>query len=126
MTQAQTGAVTLIQRFGSAANLNIHLHGLALDGVYRLTDGPPVFQAVPAPTMDQLQTLLTRLIKRVMKVLTRKGALREEASGIPYLTDTDRDPALAPLHAAACTYRIALGPRSGLKFPLFCGRQEVW
>ena len=29
------GAVTLIQRFGSAANLNIHLHGLLLDGVYR-------------------------------------------------------------------------------------------
>ena len=25
-TQAQTGAVTLIQRFGSAANPNIHLH----------------------------------------------------------------------------------------------------
>jgi hypothetical protein len=42
-SQAQTGAVTLIQRFGSAANLNIHLHCLMLDGVYRLTDGAPVF-----------------------------------------------------------------------------------
>ncbi len=31
---AQTGAVTLIQRFGSALNLNIHLHRLFLDGVY--------------------------------------------------------------------------------------------
>ena len=50
-----------------------------------------------------------------MKVLTRQGALTEEASGIPYLTDTDGDPALAPLHAAACTYRIALGPRAGRK-----------
>jgi hypothetical protein len=29
---ADTGAVTLIQRFGSAANLNIHLHCLVLDG----------------------------------------------------------------------------------------------
>ena len=29
------GAVTLIQRFGSAANLDIHLHCLMLDGVYR-------------------------------------------------------------------------------------------
>ena len=34
---ADTGAVTLIQRFGSAANLNIHLHCLVLDGVYRGT-----------------------------------------------------------------------------------------
>ena len=39
--QVQTGAVTLIQRFGSAANLNIHLHCLMLDGVYRLTGGVP-------------------------------------------------------------------------------------
>ena len=31
---AQTGIVTLIQRFGSALNLNIHLHMIALDGVY--------------------------------------------------------------------------------------------
>ena len=30
---ARAGAVTLIQRFGSAANLNIHLHCLVLDGV---------------------------------------------------------------------------------------------
>jgi hypothetical protein len=36
------GAVTLIQRFGSAANLNIHLHCLVLDGVYRCdADGAP-------------------------------------------------------------------------------------
>lgn len=31
---ARTGAVTLIQRFGSALNLNVHLHMLWLDGVY--------------------------------------------------------------------------------------------
>ena len=31
--QAPTGAVTLIQRFGSALNLNIHFHMLFLDGV---------------------------------------------------------------------------------------------
>lgn len=40
-TEADTGAVTLIQRFGSAANLNIHLHCLVLDGVYRTTEGVP-------------------------------------------------------------------------------------
>lgn len=36
--------VTLIQRFGSAGNLNIHLHCMVLDGVYRCdTEGEPVF-----------------------------------------------------------------------------------
>jgi Transposase zinc-binding domain/Putative transposase len=44
---ANTGAVTLIQRFGSAANLNIHLHCLMLDGVYR--NSTAVFHEVAAP-----------------------------------------------------------------------------
>ena len=38
-----TGAVTLIQHFGSAANLNIHLHCLVLDGVFRRIEGDPAF-----------------------------------------------------------------------------------
>ena len=45
---ADTGAVTLIQRFGSAANLDIQLHGLVPDGVYRRTGGEPVFQQARA------------------------------------------------------------------------------
>jgi hypothetical protein len=40
------GAVTRMQRFGSAANLDIHLHCLVLDGVNRCgTDGMPAFIA---------------------------------------------------------------------------------
>lgn len=37
---AQTGAVTLIQRFGSALNLNPHLHFLVLDGVFTNVSNP--------------------------------------------------------------------------------------
>jgi hypothetical protein len=54
-TEANTGAVTLIQRFGSAANLNIHLHCLVLDGVYR--NSTAVFHEVAAPTSEALQAL---------------------------------------------------------------------
>jgi len=113
-TEAQTGAVTLIQRFGSAANLNIHLHCLFLDGVYRIHGDAPVFQPVHAPTAEQLQTLLTRIIKRVMKLLTRKGYLIEE-EGMTYMAEIEPNTALASLQSAACTYRIALGPRAGQK-----------
>ena len=35
---AQSGIVTFIQRFGSALNLNIHLHLLVLDGAYTFAD----------------------------------------------------------------------------------------
>jgi len=108
-TEAQSGAVTLIQRFGSA-----HLHCLVLDGVYDVKDGVPTFHAVRAPTSEQLQDLLTRFIQRLMRLLTRLGYLVEE-QGMTYLADPDPDNTLGPLQAAACTYRIAFGPRAGQK-----------
>ncbi len=77
-SQAHTGAVTLIQRFGSAANLNIHLHCLVLDGVYRSSQGTPVFQEARAPSVAELDTLLSRIIQRILKLLTRTGYLIEE------------------------------------------------
>jgi Putative transposase len=51
--QAQCGAITLIQRFGSALNLNIHYHMLVPDGVYLTEINPPYFRKVPAPTPDR-------------------------------------------------------------------------
>jgi hypothetical protein len=78
------------------------------------TEGLPVFHTVHAPTATELQALLNRIIKRIMKFLTRKGFLIEE-QGMTYLADTDLDLTLGPLRAAACTYRIALGPRAGQK-----------
>jgi hypothetical protein len=71
-----------------------------------------VFHAVHAPTATELQALRNRIIKRLMKFLTRKGYLIEEP-GITYLGDTGPEAALGPLQQAACTYRIALGPRAG-------------
>jgi ribosomal protein S27AE len=74
--EGQGGAVTLIQRFGSAAKLNVHLHGLVLDGVYRCdADGVPAFVEAQAPTDDELHALLQTVITRLMKMLMRRGAL---------------------------------------------------
>ena len=56
-----TGAVTLIQRMGSALNLNVHFHLLVLDGAYLLGTHPPVFRRVAAPSARELQTLVERL-----------------------------------------------------------------
>ena len=117
--EADSGAVTLIQRFGSAANLNIHLHCLVLDGVYRRgIDGAPEFVEVPEPTDEALQSVLHKIITRTMKLLTRRGVLVEE-EGSTYMADNDGDSdearVLRPLQAAACTYRIAFGPRAGQK-----------
>ena len=90
-----------------------------LDGVYRIgTDGEPVFVEVPAPTHEALQTVLHKIITRTMKLLTRRGVLIEE-QGQTYLANNDGDSdearVLRPLQAAACTYRVAFGPRAGQK-----------
>ena len=111
---ADTGAVTLIQRFGSAANLNIHLQCLVLDGVYRRTEGEPEFQEAPARSRDELAGLLDKIIARLMKMLTLLGYLIEEEGNV-CISDMDADNPLASLQAASCTYRIALGPRAGQK-----------
>jgi Putative transposase len=47
---ADAGAVTPIQRFGSARNLNVHFHMLFLDGVYLTAPLQRGATAVPGPS----------------------------------------------------------------------------
>jgi len=51
--------------------LNIHLHCLVQDGVYRRTDGAPVFVQADSPTDEEL---------RAQKVFTVQGALPRDAA----------------------------------------------
>ena len=61
---ADTGAVTLIQRFGSALNLNIQFHMLFLDGVYVTAGDHLTFRRAPPPTVAALETLVRLVSKR--------------------------------------------------------------
>ena len=90
------------------------LHCLVLEGVYRVQDGAAEFHNARSPTTEQLQSLLSQIIQRIMKALTRNGGLIEE-EGMSYLAEMETDAALSRLQSAACTYRIALGPRVGQK-----------
>ena len=51
--RGQTGAVTLVQRFGSAADLNIHLHGLVLEGAYQSGNDNPAFHAAASARHEE-------------------------------------------------------------------------
>lgn len=57
----RAGGVIVIQRFGGALNLNVHLHALILDGVLVPTqDGRMIFQPVPRlTTLDVEEALAT-------------------------------------------------------------------
>jgi dihydrofolate reductase len=75
----------------SAANLNIHLHCLVLDGADRCdADGAQIFVEAAAPTDDELHALLQTVIARLMKLLTRRGVLVEDM-GQTYLAEPDAD-----------------------------------
>jgi hypothetical protein len=80
-TIARTGAVTLIQRFGSALHCHIHFHLLFLAGVY--VDGANGssmrFRWVKAPTSAELAQLRHTIAHRVGGFLERQGLLERAA-----------------------------------------------
>jgi ribosomal protein S27E len=112
-SSARTGAVTLIQRFGSALNLNPHLHMLFLDGAYAFRGHRAVFYRARRPTGDELTRLLDRLSRRIVRVLERRGLLIVDPE-YPSL-DWVPDASLDHLQAASVAYRIAIGPHAGRK-----------
>ena len=74
LKDAHTGAVTVIQRVGSALNATIHFHILFLDRVYVARDnGTPRFHRVKAPDRLQREVLVPRISGRVGRCLERLG-----------------------------------------------------
>ena len=86
-----------------------------LDGVYLNRDGAAVFHEAAAPSTDELEAVLLKIITRTMRILTRLGAVIEEPDRT-YLAETDTDGALRALQAASCTYRICIGNLNHLFF----------
>ena len=71
--QGQTGAVTFVQRFGGALNLNPHFHSLLPDGLFVAGDnGPLRFEELPAPTDADIQQLFERLVRRFKRLARRE------------------------------------------------------
>ena len=111
-----TGAVTLIQRFGSALNLNIHFHILFLDGVYVCDNRPPRFQRVKAPVKNELEDLVQSISQRVGRCLERLGLLEQDTQNAWLELDPAEDPVAMPhLLGSSVSYRIAVGPQQGRK-----------
>ena len=129
---ARTGAMTSIQRFGSALNSHIHFHMLFFDGVYvERPDGSVRFRWVKAPTSAELNHLAHTMVRRVGRFLVRQGWLERDEDDCmdaggratqgavaenSYLAGEggEADP-MDQLLGASITYRIAVGPNQGRK-----------
>ena len=109
--------MTLIQRFGSALNLNIYFHILFLDGVYVYRDNrPPRFQRVKAPDKGELEELVQLISRRVGRCLERQGLLVQDTESAWLDLDPAEDTDAVPyLLGSSVSYRIAVGPQQGQK-----------
>jgi hypothetical protein len=118
-TQLRCGAVTFVQRFGDALNVNVHFHSLALDGVFVLEAGDPHpegsrprFRALPPPEDREVDLVAARIARRIAVLLKRRGLTDD---GDP--TEVDPlfvdQPFLAALAGASVRGHIATGRRAG-------------
>jgi hypothetical protein len=114
---AVTGAVTLIQRFGSALNFNVHFHMLVLDGVYRrdVAQGRLRFMPVPAPSTEELEGLVRRIAGRIGRSLERSGLITRDIEHAYLAFDPTEEPPIHGLLGHSITYRTATGSREGQK-----------
>jgi hypothetical protein len=118
-----TGAVTLIQRFGSALNLNIHFNILFLDGVYVHRDNrPPRFQRVKAPDRGELEELVQLISQRVGRCLeepapraqrvlwVRQGQLEQDTESAWLDLDPAEDTDATPIKRGGPCHRFWVVP----------------
>jgi hypothetical protein len=77
--QAKTGAVTLIQRFGSALNLNIHFHMLFLEGAISENPwGGTTFTRIKAPSHGDMVELVHTISQRIARYLEKVGLVERD------------------------------------------------
>jgi hypothetical protein len=116
------GGVTFVQRFGSALNLNVHFHTVAIDGVYSVAGLEPVFFRLPGPTDEEVEGIVSAVAHAVMQDLTTHGYLtapdeESEASLETSLLDPifAESEQLAAAVSASSVMRVAFGDRAGCR-----------
>ena len=108
------GAVTIVQRFGGALNLNIHFHMLVLDGVFS-QDGDGVrFHLGPALVAADIEEILATVEAYLRPVLARHDAAEADTADA-LDPGAEQAPVWAGLAAASIDGRVALGVRAGAR-----------
>ena len=104
----------MVQRFGGALNLNVHLHALVLDGVFaRAGDGQLRFHRAPAPSAADVADVLAAIAPKVRARFARAGLEDEDGAE----SDAGAEPGLVGLAAASVQGVLALGG--------VCGRRPL-
>ena len=111
----QTGAVTVIQRFGSALDLNLHLHVLVPDGVFVAPEGegPVRFLKLGSPNLGEVRSVAWATCTKTMALLRKQGRWFDADAGGGEGGE-DRlaldEPLLSEIYGASLQGTLALGP----------------
>ncbi|MBX3024958.1 transposase zinc-binding domain-containing protein [bacterium] len=115
--EGRAGAITAIQRCGSALNTNVHFHTLVAEGVFATApDGAVRFEPAARPPTDlEVGRLLAAVRRRIRRLARRRGLGLDDDHADAGAADrlALAEPALAALTAAAVVGRVATGPRAG-------------
>ena len=116
--KGRTGSITVVQRFGSALNLNLHFHILCLDGVYvREAEGLRFVRDRPVTT-EEVAALVVELATRSERWLSRQGFGADDGE-----EEHGDDDALPLMQAASVQGRSAVsGGRRARRFQIHRGR----
>ncbi len=113
VARGQCGAVTFVQRFGDALNLNVHFHSLLSDGVYAPGPGGALrFHPLPPPEDAEVERVVGQVARRIARLLERCG-LGPESDPTEADALAEEQPLLAQLYGASVAGRIATGHRAG-------------
>jgi hypothetical protein len=111
----KNGSVSFLQRFGSALNLNPHLHIIVLDGVF---DGRTLVNLSESWTDEKLEKLTSRIVSKAIKLLMKSGYIGNDQEVIeaPQIDPLfEEEEAYSAASQASMSGRIAFGENKGLK-----------
>lgn len=91
LANGRSGRVAIVQRFGGALNLNVHLHALVLDGVFT-TDGETVrFHPVRRLTREDVADVVALIAWYIARVFERQARSRVSADHLSDESPTQQE-----------------------------------
>jgi hypothetical protein len=116
ITDATPGSISFTQRWGSALNVNPHLHIISIDGVYKRYGDVARFRNIEPITYDDVASLVEGIATHVQSLCIRRGYLDKDGDIVlhpafdPLFQDHE---ALTAALAASISGKIAFGPNTG-------------
>jgi hypothetical protein len=110
------GTISFTQRFGSALNLNPHIHAICPDGVYTRVNGRPRFRNIEYISDEDVATLVEAISNKVRRYLVKKEYLNKDGELVqnPTADELFSDAnSIKEATAASIAGKIAFGPNAG-------------